>query len=256
MPHLTAGPDYDPAFGQEQDTLDNAAAIGGSAVAREWSTEWSISIVAGLCLFFAIRTFGIEAYRIPTGSMENTLLAGDFVLVNKAIYGSPIPLTSARVPGFAEPHRGDVIVFVPPHERDKNYVKRLIAAPGDTIEMRDKVVLVNGQAIQEPYAHYHDVADALTPGGFWQCRYTLNARSDYCNPSRDNWGPIVVPQDRYLVLGDNRDDSEDSRYWGFVGRDSILGRPLIVYFSLGKPDSHHLTWKSRVRWDRLGLAVR
>jgi signal peptidase I len=254
MPQLTAGPDNDPAFGHEQEALDDADGV--PAVGTEWLTEWLISIVAGLCLFFALRTFGIEAYRIPTGSMENTLLAGDFVLVNKAIYGSPIPFTKAHVPGFTEPRRGDVIVFVPPHDPDKNYVKRLMAAPGDTIEMRDKVVRVNGQAIAEPYAHYRDLTDALTPGGFWQCRYTLNAYSDYCNPSRDNWGPIVVPEGRYLVLGDNRDDSEDSRYWGFVGRESILGRPLIVYFSFRKPDPRHLTWKSRVRWDRLGLAVR
>jgi signal peptidase I len=188
--------------------------------------------------------------------MEDTLLAGDFVLVNKAIYGSRIPFIHARVPGFAEPHRGDIIVFVPPHERDKNYVKRLVAAPGDTIEMQDKIVRVNGKAVEEPFAQYRDPADAMTPGGFWQCRYTLNIRSEICNPSRDNWGPIVVPANRYLVLGDNRDDSEDSRYWGFVGRESILGRPLVIYFSLRRSDAGHLTWKSRVRWDRVGLSVR
>jgi signal peptidase I len=255
MPQLTAGPDYDPAFGQEQTSLEPAA-DGGSTIAIAWLTEWSISIIAGLGLFYVLRAFAIEAYRIPTGSMEDTLLAGDFVLVNKAIYGSRIPFIHARVPGFAEPHRGDIIVFVPPHERDKNYVKRLVAAPGDTIEMQDKIVRVNGKAVEEPFAQYRDPADAMTPGGFWQCRYTLNIRSEICNPSRDNWGPIVVPANRYLVLGDNRDDSEDSRYWGFVGRESILGRPLVIYFSLRRSDAGHLTWKSRVRWDRVGLSVR
>jgi signal peptidase I len=255
MPHLNAGRADHPESGQEHQTPDTAAEAGAMMTTRRWLAEWFVSIAAGFLIFLFIRTFALEAFRIPTGSMENTLLAGDFVLVNKAIFGTRIPFTSVHVPGWTQPHRGDVIVFIPPHEPDKNYVKRLIALPGDTVEMREKFVFVNGHLLSEPYAQYSDFSDASTPGSAWQCSYMLHVKDEPCNPSRDNWGPLRVPPDDYLVLGDNRDDSEDSRYWGFVGRESIRGRPLVVYFSMSEASIGHASLRSRIRWGRLGHEV-
>jgi len=255
MPHSNAGREHPHQPGMNNDTTHTAAEDGGMQAGRQRWDDWVISIGLGVVLFLFIRTFAIEAFRIPTGSMESTLLAGDFVLVNKAIYGSTVPGTSITVPGFTRPRHGEVIVFVPPHQRDKNYVKRLIGLPGDTVEMHDKVVRVNGTPISEPYAQYNDFADAVTPDAFWQCRFMIHSKTENCSPSRDNWGPIVVPPDAYLVLGDNRDDSEDSRYWGFVQRASILGRPLVVYFSIAHATSEKASWASRVRWRRIGHDV-
>ncbi len=227
-----------------------------SASARHAAYEWLWTLLAAALLFFTVRAFIVEAFRIPSGSMENTLLAGDFVLVNKAIYGARVPLTPFRLPGFVTPTRGDVIVFEPPHEAGKTYVKRLIGMPGDTVEMRRKTLYVNRQRAAEPYARHSDTQDLFLPDVAWQCRFTLRAPGRKgCHPSRDNWGPIVVPADGYLVLGDNRDDSEDSRYWGFVPVDAIRGRPLVVYYSYKPEGTGTAPWLTRVRWDRIGHRV-
>lgn len=224
----------------------------GRAAHRGW--EWTRSILAAFVLFLMIRTFLVEAFRIPTGSMENTLLVGDFLLVNKAIFGSHIPFTRVRLPAFAAPGRGDVVVFTPPHDPGRSYVKRLVAVAGDTVEMRDKTLFVNGRAQAEPYARHGDPGDVRARAMTWQCEYRV-ADSGDCSPSRDSWGPLVVPEDHYLVLGDNRDDSEDSRYWGFVPRDAIRGRPLFVYYSFEPGSSRRAPWITGVRWDRIGAAI-
>lgn len=224
-------------------------------LAATW--DWTRSIAVAFVLFLVIRTFVVEAFKIPTSSMENTLLVGDFLLVNKAVYGAEIPGTGVRLPAFAEPHRGDVVVFTPPHDPGKNYVKRLLGAPGDTLEMREKVLYVNGAPLDEPYAQFIDAdRDAVHPGMRWQSNHLIASPPGEYHPTRDNWGPLVVPGDRYFVLGDNRDNSEDSRYWGFVSREAIRGRPWFVYYSFESDDPGRAPWLSQIRWDRIGSAIR
>jgi len=255
MPELSAEPDRRLTGAGPESITVHAAPARGSFDARRWAWFGIRSILLGMALFVVIRTFIVEAFRIPTGSMERTLLAGDFILVNKAAYGMRLPFTPFRIPGLASPGRGDVVVFTPPHDAGKHYVKRLIGLPGDTVEMNHHTVRVNGGRIDEPYARYSGRADVHPPGSLWQCRHTVLRRGDWCHPSRDSWGPIVVPSDRYLVLGDNRDDSEDSRYWGFVPRSAIRGRPLLVYFSFDPGRDRMAIAPLRIRWDRIGHAI-
>lgn len=246
-----------PAAGRVVEEKKKLAVEGRGPVSsgrRAW--EWTKTIVVAFALFIVIRTFLVEAFRIPTGSMENTLLVGDFLLVNKAVFGSRIPFTELRLPGFAQPSRGDVVVFTPPHDFGKNYVKRLVALPGDTIEMRDKALRVNGDWVDEPFARHTDPLDTSSPAMLWQCEYRLSAIADACRPTRDNWGPLLVPDGHALVLGDNRDDSEDSRYWGFVPISEIKGEPLFVYFSFDPGSLRKLPWLSDIRWRRIGETVR
>lgn len=221
--------------------------------------DWIRSIAIAFALFLLIRATVVEAFKIPTSSMENTLLVGDFLLVNKAIYGARLPGTDISLPPLAEPERGDVIVFRPPHEPDKNYVKRVVGVPGDTLEMRDKGVFLNGSPLYEPYVRHRDRrGDAVHPDMEWQSHHLIAAGPPRgYHPTRDNWGPIVVPEGRYFVLGDNRDNSEDSRYWGFVGRDQIRGRPWLVYYSYVVPsESDTASHLPTIRWSRLGTIIR
>jgi signal peptidase I len=240
-----SGPHYEERENRREPTRQRAARRG-------W--EWTRSILAAFVLFLMIRTFLVEAFRIPTGSMENTLLVGDFLLVNKAIFGGRVPFTRLRLPAFAAPRRGDVVVFTPPHDPGRSYVKRLVAAAGDTVEMREKTLIVNGRAQREPYARHDDPGDVRARAMVWQCAYRT-AAPGACAPSRDSWGPLIVPEDRYLVLGDNRDDSEDSRYWGFVPREAIRGRPLFVYYSFEPGSPRPMPWITGVRWHRIGAGI-
>ncbi len=218
--------------------------------------DWTKSIAVAFVLFLLIRTFVVEAFRIPTSSMENTLLVGDFLLVNKAVYGAEIPGTSIHLPAFEQPERGDVIVFVPPDYPNKNYVKRLVGVPGDTLEMIHKQLFLDGHPVHEPYVRYIDRrGDVVHPDMRWQSNY-LSAAPQGDHPTRDNWGPLVVPPDSFFVLGDNRDNSEDSRYWGFVPRSAILGKPWFVYYSFDPTAPDDLPWLEDVRWRRIGEAIR
>jgi signal peptidase I len=208
--------------------------------------------------------------------MEGTLLVGDYLLVNKAVYGAEVPFLGMRLPAWREPARGDIVVFHPPHEPLKNYVKRLVGVPGDTLEMRGKTLFVNGREMQEEYVRHIDRnGDATHYDMKWQRNHLLAGdivpdrtygeddgwleddrglpRDDY-RPSRDNWGPISVPEGSYFVLGDNRDNSEDSRYWGFVDRRSIRGQPWRLYFS-HDPSGRRGPWLRTVRWERVGQAI-
>jgi signal peptidase I len=223
----------------------------------EGLTDWLKSIAIAFALFLFLRTSVIEAFKIPTSSMEGTLLVGDFLLVNKAVYGARLPGLDVTLPSFAEPKRGDVIVFHPPHEPDKNYVKRLVGVPGDTLEMRDKDLYLNGAPVYEPYARHVDGrGDAVHPDMEWQSHHLIASLPPEYYPTRDNWGPIVVPAGRFFVLGDNRDNSEDSRYWGFVTRNQIRGRPWLVYYSHDLASTPSLAMLPRVRWGRLGTVIR
>ena len=228
-----------------------------STLAR-WFDNWMRSLGMALVLFVVIRTFLIEAFQIPSGSMERTLLAGDFLFVNKAVYGAQIPGTNARLPRFEAPRRGDVIVFAYPKNPELNYVKRVVGVSGDTVEMRGGEVRVNRKPLAEPYVQRVDPGhDVFDPDFGWQRDYLVGGSRgtrEY-HPTRDTWGPLVVPPGKYFVLGDNRDNSSDSRYWGFVDESAIKGRPLVVYFSYDREAHDALPWLTDIRWRRLGSLV-
>ena len=246
------GEPLDEETADETGDLDEASACPPSRGLRDWTRSIAIALV----LFVVVRTFLVEAFKIPTSSMENTLLVGDFLLVNKAVYGTRIPGTDLMIPPMKEPERGDVVVFHPPHEPEKNYVKRVVGVPNDTLEMRDKQLYRNGEPVFEPYARHQDGrGDTVHPAMRWQSGFLLASTPPRYHPTRDNWGPLVVPQERYFVLGDNRDNSEDSRYWGFVSRDEIRGEPWLVYYSFIPSAATPLPWMRRVRWARLGTVI-
>ena len=220
--------------------------------------DWFRSVLVAFALFLAMRAFLVEAFKIPTASMENTLLVGDFLVVNKAVYGAEIPGTSLHLPAFGEPQRGHVIVFTPPHDQGKNYVKRVVGVSGDVLEMRAKKLYVNGVPVDEPHARHVDPRrDEFHPNMAWQADFLPEGRdaASY-RPTRDNWGPIQVPANSYFVLGDNRDNSEDSRYWGFVDQESVRGRPWFVYYSFDSSSEEAAAWVREVRWRRIGGLVR
>jgi signal peptidase I len=231
----------------------------GTITTGRWMWEWVKAISTVILLFLAVRTFAVEAFKIPTGSMEGTLLVGDFLLVNKAAYGAEIPFVQARLPAFSELERGDVVVFLPPHDPHKNYVKRLVGLPGDTLEMRDKVLYRNGIPQVEPYVRHSDpLTDPPDSRMLWQLAFLLDTTLDYRSyrPSRDSWGPLVVPEGRFFTLGDNRDRSDDSRYWGFVDVHAVRGRPMFVYYSFQDDITASFAWMRAVRWSRIGEVIR
>jgi signal peptidase I len=216
--------------------------------------EWAKSLAIAFAIFLVLRTFLIEAFRIPSGSMENTLLIGDFLFVNKALYGAEIPLTGVRLPAVREPRRNDLVIFKSVEEPRLTVVKRVVGVPGDTLSMEANRLMVNGDATDEPFVLQTDpLADHEDPKmRGWQLRYLAADRDQRAyRPTLKNWGPIVVPADSFFVMGDNRDNSYDSRYWGFLGRDRIRGRPLIVYFSYNPEGILPLPLFTAVRWGRL-----
>lgn len=196
----------------ESDRAKNASgqeeASWGSTI-REYVEAFGTAIL--LALF--IRTFIVQAFKIPSGSMLPTLQIGDHLLVNKLAYGLRIPFMEKRIFQVFQPHHDDVIVFVYPEDRSKDFIKRVKAVAGETIEVRDKVVYVNGQKIDDPHASYAPDA-RLLPSSL-----------------RDNMGPITVPEGQVFVMGDNRDHSHDSRFWGTVPVDDILGKAFVLYWS-------------------------
>ncbi|MDQ3556892.1 MAG: signal peptidase I [Gemmatimonadota bacterium] len=219
--------------------------------------EWAKAVATAVLLFLVVRTFLVEAFKIPTGSMERTLMIGDFLLVNKAVYGADLPTTHLRLPAFAEPDRGDIVVFLPPHDPSKNYVKRLVGVPGDVLEMRDKVLFRNGEPQAEPYVRHIDpISDPGDARMMWQVEHLLpGIRWSSYHPTRDRWGPLVVPPGHFFVLGDNRDNSEDSRYWGFLEGNAIRGQPMFVYYSFKRNLAEPFSWATGVRWGRIGHPV-
>ncbi len=200
--------------------------------------EYVKAVLTALVLALIIRAFVIQAFTIPSGSMIPTLLVGDYILVNKFLLGSPvdIPFTNInlfRMPGLRRPHKGDVIVFKFPVDPSKDFIKRVVAVEGDKIEARDKVIYVNGLPANEPFMRHTD---------------------NLVLPNRDNFGPIEIPKDKFFCMGDNRDNSRDSREWGFVDIKDVKGKALIIYFS--KDTSHPLLRVDKVRFDRIGRLIR
>ncbi len=209
------------------------------AVARRKSQlrEYAEALGVALLLALAIRTFVVQAFKIPSGSMLPTLEIGDHILVNKFLYGPrlEIPLTQislGQLPGIRQPVAGDVVVFIWPKDRSKDFIKRVIATEGQTVEVRDRQVFIDGKPWDDPHAT-------------WVAQPRLRASA---GSAGDNYGPYAVPKDHVFVMGDNRDQSYDSRFWGPVPIADIKGRALVIYWSWDGPDR----W---VRWDRLGRLV-
>ena len=221
--------------------------------------EWAKSLSLAILLFLVVRAFFVEAYRIPSGSMEGTLLVGDFLLVNKLVYGAEVPFFGRRLPAMRKPAYDDVVVFQWPEDPTKNFVKRLVGLPGDTVAMRGGILIRNGHAqIEHFVTHTEPNSDPIGEEFGWQRDYlvTRTARAATYHASRNNWGPLVVPRKHYFMLGDNRDNSLDSRYWGFVPDSMVLGSPMVVYYSYAPDSAAVLDWLTRVRWKRLGERVR
>jgi signal peptidase I len=194
------------------------------------------SVLVALVIFLVIRTFAFQAFRIPTGSMENTLLPGDFLFINKFAYGARVPFTEVRLPGYTHPQRGDIIVFEYPRDPKQDYIKRCIGVAGDVIEMRNKQLYVNGIPQDEPYAVHKD-ARLFRPGD--EDPQILNHLGN-----RDNFGPYRVPPGSIFMMGDNRDQSYDSRFWGPVDMHLVHGRAWVTYFSWDP--NRHLPRPSRM----------
>ena len=193
--------------------------------------EWVSTLAWALVLALIIRTGVVQTFEIPSGSMEHTLEVGDYLLANKFIYGIKLPFLDYRLPKVRAPKRGDVVIFAYPKDPSQDFVKRLIGVPGDEIVIKDKQVFINGQ----PYASGHEI-------------YKDNQVLPASAGPRDNFGPVVVPPGQYFMMGDNRDESYDSRFWGFVPESAIKGLAMVKYWSWVAG-----TW--RVRWDRLGRII-
>ena len=198
------------------------------SVFREYVEAIAIAIL--LALF--IRTFIVQAFKIPSGSMIPTLLVGDHILVNKFIYGIRNPFTGATWIPVSEPERGDIIVFEYPVNPSQDFIKRVIGVEGDRVEIKDKKVYVNDKLLEVPNAVH--LKPGIVPGRF---------------EPRDNYGPVEVPEDSLFVMGDNRDNSHDSRYWGFVDLEKVKGEAFMIYWSWNSEDFS-------VRWNRIGDLIR
>ena len=199
-------------------------------------------IGSAILIFLFIRAFFFEAYRIPSGSMIPSLLVGDWLFVNKLLYGPHVPFTKLNLPGYAEPKRYEVVVFESPNQIDQpedptpTLVKRLIGMPGDTLYMRDAKLFVNGIEQRQGYGASAEPGDPneTNPLFDWQRQYALTSSRfgpAPAQPTHDNWGPLVIPARRFFMMGDNRYQSKDSRYWGLVPRENVRGRPTFVYYS-------------------------
>ena len=220
--------------------------------------EYLESIIVAVILALFIRTFAVQAFKIPTGSMKENLLIGDHLLVNKLVYSPSFGPLEDRIMGKRPIRRGDVVVFKFPEDPTRDFIKRVIGLPGETIEIRNKQVFVDGKPLQEPYVHF--LEQPLRPD---DPEYGLRGDS-----IKDNWGPHTVPEGQLLVLGDNRDNSRDSRFWGFLPADQVKGRALLVYWSYEARDDEYrpsglgewlkdtFSALARTRWNRFFHVIR
>jgi len=229
-------------------TTQSTAARAEPAPEKSAAREYSEAFIIALALAIILRTFFVQAYKIPSGSMEPTLLIGDHIIVNKLLYGLRLPdsffgLTpfESEIPWghylfkFEPVHRGDVVVFVFPPDPTKDFIKRVIGVPGDTIEVKNGKLYRDGALADDPHAHFE-----LTPEDRQQ------------SSPRDYFGPLKVPEGQYLMMGDNRDRSYDGRFWGLVNRDEVEGRAIFIYWSWDSDGNGLLP----IRWSRFGSVVR
>ena len=198
--------------------------------------EWVESICVAVILAFFVRTFVVQAFKIPSGSMEPNLLIGDHLLVNKFVFAPTLTSLERTLLPIDPIRRGDIIVFKYPEDPTRDFIKRVIGLPGDTIEMHNKKVYVNGKPLDEPYAHFSYPPDEGGSGA---------PDTETADLLRE-FAPMTVPADNYFMMGDNRDNSQDSRYWGFMPRDYVKGKALFVYFSFGEGGG-----LANIRWSRL-----
>jgi signal peptidase I len=214
--------------------------VGTSRRKKSVFREYFEAICIAILLALFIRTFVVQAFKIPSGSMLPTLLIGDHLLVNKFIYGIRIPFSGKLLVPITSPEKGAVVVFKFPKDRSIDYIKRVVGTPGDTIEIKNKKVYVNGEPAEDSHAHISSPA----------------VLSSSASP-RDNFGPILVPENRIFVMGDNRDNSYDSRFWGFVDQKDILGKAFILYWSwdIDKPLLSVDRFAS-IRWGRLANLIK
>jgi signal peptidase I len=252
-----------------------------------WLWDNGRSLLGAIIIFLFIRTLLVEAYRIPSGSMIPTLQVGDWLFVNKLAYGPTIPFTNSHLPGYTHPRRGDVVVFVSPPQHDEaeqgndstpTLVKRLVGMPGDTIYMRKGLLYVDGLAQRQGFAAANNPrfgANDTDPHFTWEHSVELqNTRfgSAPAQPTHDDWGPLLIPAGHYMMMGDNRYCSKDSRYWGLVPFANVRGRPMFVYYSYvpepdaprtGMPDDpcngvtsdRPLSFITNIRWGRIGHVI-
>ncbi len=237
---------------------DAPRAAGKGKGGRSELVEWGKTLALTLLFLIVIRSFLVQTFVITSGSMEDTLLVGDFLMVNRLALGTRIPGTLTVTPGYSEPRRGEVLVFDPAHEDRMKLVKRLIGMPGDTLEMREKHLFVNGERQVEPYVKWGDgTGDDEHPWMLWQRDHLLSGHDPATyRPTRDNWGPIAVPEGYFFMLGDNRDFSLDSRYWGLIERWRIEGKAMFFYFSYDRDSPTPFSFLREVRWNRIGNRIR
>jgi signal peptidase I len=198
--------------------------------------EYAEAIIIAILLALVIRAFVVQAFKIPSGSMKNTLLVGDHILVNKFVYGIKLPILNKELLHFRDPERKDIVVFRYPVDPSKDFIKRVIGLPGDTVRIQDKKVYVNDQLLVEPYVVHSD--PRILPASV---------------SPRDNMDSILIPPHSLFVMGDNRDESFDSRFWKFVDMDELKGEAFIIYWSWNGDGK--LTWnptESYIRWNRIG----
>ena len=196
--------------------------------------EYVEPILIAVLIAFFLRTFVVQAFRIPSSSMEPTLLVGDYLLVNKFIYGIRIPYTDTKLFQFKNPQRGDVIVFIFPMDPSKDFIKRVIGTAGEKVQIIDRRIYINDQLIDDPWGHFENI-------GSVEYQHSI-----------ENFGPVVVPEASLFVMGDNRNNSEDSRFWGFLHVNAVLGKAFILYFSW---EGHARDLLDSVRWSRIGHLI-
>jgi signal peptidase I len=204
------------------------------AYRKSTAREYFESICVAVILALFVRTFVVQAFKIPTGSMENNLLIGDHLLVNKFVYAPTVTAFERAVLPMQPIRRGDIIVFKYPEDPERDFIKRVIALPGETVELRKKRVYINGTRLDEPYVRYLSPPDEEDGDEF---------------DVRVQYGPVTVPQGHLFMMGDNRDNSQDSRYWGFLPQEYVKGRALFIYFSFGEGGLADMV--SGVRWGRI-----
>jgi signal peptidase I len=229
---------------------DSAESRAPAEAERIAAREWVRSLAGAVVLFAVLRLFVVQVYDIRSGSMQETLQVGDYVVANNTLFGIQIPFTSRRTPALRQPRAGEVVVYRPAgYSPVQDHIKRIVGVPGDTVQMVGGRVYRNGRPLREPYARQATEADVPLPAeGPYNFRWQLDAlapradRAGYA-PTRDNWGPLVVPAGRYLMLGDDRDNSVDTRHTGFVPRGEIRGKVLAIHWSSAADG---------VRWNRIG----
>jgi len=203
---------------------------------RKFIKEYLEPIAIAILIALFIRTFVVQAFKIPSSSMEPTLQVGDHLLVNKFIYGIRFPFIGTKYFQFKTPQRGDIIVFVYPKDRSKDFIKRVIGTEGEKVQIVHNKIYINNQLIDDPWGRYDERAPS----------------SKYLQPM-EIFGPVTVPVNSVFVLGDNRDNSQDSRFWGFVNVNEVKGKALIIYFSW---DRYAENFLGKVRWVRFGRLIR